>query len=376
MTRIELRIDVTEAAGLGEEAAVALTVDLPDVAALSERPVVCFGKPGGGYSKGYYTEDLPGPGKGAQSVWHTERGWVFVSIDHLGVGSSTLHPCTGERLDFTSVAAGNFAAEQEVLRRLADGSLAEGFPPIASPVTIGIGQSMGGCLTIIQQGRYHCYDGVGILGFSAIHTHPLVPPGVSPLVSPWIPRDVRPSDGVVLNGPALAAAQYRVRMAADVQAEEVRERAVRPSGALAYDFHFDDVDPELIALDVTDFPQRQGRQLPWSSATIPATVSTWCLTPGAVLPEAASITSPVLVAMGERDNVVDPDGEPRAFKSARSVDLFVCPRMAHMHNFAGTRELLWQRIATWGEWVRVCAGAGDSTSASQRVTYHREKGKP
>jgi hypothetical protein len=23
-----------------------------------------------------------------------------------------------------------------------------------------------------------------------------------------------------------------------------------------------------------------------------------------------------------------------------------------MHNFAGTRELFWQRLATWAEWVR------------------------
>jgi hypothetical protein len=25
--------------------------------------------------------------------------------------------------------------------------------------------------------------------------------------------------------------------------------------------------------------------------------------------------------------------------------------MAHMHNFAGTRELFWQRIDTWAAWV-------------------------
>jgi hypothetical protein len=40
--------------------------------------------------------------------------------------------------------------------------------------------------------------------------------------------------------------------------------------------------------------------------------------------------------MGERDVVADPRGEPRACSSAASVDLFVCQRMAHMHNFAGT----------------------------------------
>jgi len=27
--------------------------------------------------------------------------------------------------------------------------------------------------------------------------------------------------------------------------------------------------------------------------------------------------------------------------------------MGHMHNFAGTRELFWERIETWAAWVDV-----------------------
>ncbi|TMA25445.1 MAG: hypothetical protein E6J87_22805 [Deltaproteobacteria bacterium] len=50
--------------------------------------------------------------------------------------------------------------------------------------------------------------------------------------------------------------------------------------------------------------------------------------------------------------IPDPRGELRAYLSAPSVDIFVCPRMAHMHNFAGTRELFWQRIETWASWAR------------------------
>jgi len=69
----------------------------------------------------------------------------------------------------------------------------------------------------------------------------------------------------------------------------------------------------------------------------------------------ASITVPVLVALGERDVAADPKGEPRAYQSATSVDLYTCPRMGHMHNFAGTRELLWQRIDTWSAWVMASA---------------------
>ena len=107
-----------------------------------------------------------------------------------------------------------------------------------------------------------------------------------------------------------------------------------------------------VARDLGDFPARHGDIPPWGSATVPAAVALWCLAPGAVLTEAAGIRSPVLVALGERDVLVDPRGEPRAYESARSVDLFVCPKMGHMHNFAGTRELFWRRIETWAAWVR------------------------
>ena len=46
------------------------TVQLPDPDILAAEPVVCFAKPGGGYSKEYFTLDLPGPARGAQSDWH------------------------------------------------------------------------------------------------------------------------------------------------------------------------------------------------------------------------------------------------------------------------------------------------------------------
>jgi len=116
------------------------------------------------------------------------------------------------------------------------------------------------------------------------------------------------------------------------------------------------VDPAVVARDMDDYPARHGDLPPWGSATIPGTVALWCVSPGSTLTEAAAIRCPVLLAMGERDVVVDPVGEPRAYGSALSVDLFVCPKMAHMHNFAGTRELFWRRIETWADWVRAVVG--------------------
>ncbi|MET0370186.1 MAG: hypothetical protein ABW039_02290 [Sphingobium sp.] len=355
MQSIDLTIDVTQAAALGEPAHVALTITLPDPAAMADPPIICFAKPGGGYSRGYFTVDLPGPARGSQADWHAARGWIFVSVDHLGVGGSSIHAAS--KLDYTTTSAGNMAAEAEVLQRLANGTLADGFPAIADPVKIGIGQSMGGCMTIIQQGRYHCYDGIGILGYSAIHTHPPVRPGAEPIVAPWLPRDTQLRDDppVVVNAPAVAA--YRERMAAAVPDPD----APHP---MLWGFHYsEDYDADMEQAALTDLarffhihePEKQVGVAcqPWGSLTTPGAVARGSTTPGAVAPEAAAVTVPVLIAMGERDTCADVAGEPRAYRSAPSIDIFVCPRMSHMHNFAATRALFWERIEQFGAWAGV-----------------------
>lgn len=225
---LDIQLDVTEAAALGEPASVAVTVHLPDPETLRDNPVVCFGKPGGGYSRQYYTIDLPGPARGAQSQWHAERGWVFVAVDHLGVGGSSNH--AGSQLNFKSVAAANQSAEEQILRRLQDGVLLPGYPAISDPLKIGIGQSMGGCMTVVQQGRYHNYDGIAILGYSAVHTHPPTKPGCAPLVVPWWPRD-QVGDVPLRHSP-------------------LHHGDVKPDSgvSMGWGFHYDDVDPEIVPM--------------------------------------------------------------------------------------------------------------------------------
>ncbi|MDO7842059.1 alpha/beta fold hydrolase [Sphingomonas immobilis] len=353
MQAIDLQIDVTDAAGIGEPAHVAITVTLPDPADLATPPVVCFAKPGGGYSRGYFTVDLPGPARGAQADWHAQRGWIFVSVDHLGVGESSIHAAA--KLDYTATAAGSMAAEAEILRRLAEGTLAPGFPAIADPLKIGIGQSMGGCMTIIQQGRYHCYDGIGVLGYSAIHTHPPVRPGTRPIVAPWLPRDtlLRDTPPVIVNRAAVQA------YVAGLPAATASGSAEHP---MLWGFHYtDDYDDAMNAAALIDLarffnihaPEKQvGVECqPWGSLTTPGAVAQSSLTPGTVAPEAAAVTVPVLVGMGERDTTADVMGEPRAYRSSSSIDIFVCPRMSHMHNFAGTRVLFWERIESFANWA-------------------------
>jgi hypothetical protein len=349
---VELRIDVTDAAGLGEPAHVMASVILPDPALLGERPVVCFAKPGGGYARGYYTCELPGPARGAQAAWHAARGWIFVSLDTLGCGASSAHD--PDALDFAAVSAAAAAAEQDIVLRLANGVLLAGYPPVHQPVRIGIGQSGGASVTIYQQAHRREYDGIAVLGFGAVRSHPSTPPGEAPIVVGWYPRDSGAGQGAQpLNAAALDAAL-------DAAPADAAWKS------LAWGFHYDDVPHAVIEADLRHYEAiANGRGMapgeepqPWNSYATPGKVTRSTLTPGVVAAEAAAVTVPVLCAMGVRDLVPDPLGEPRAFLSARSVDLFICPRMGHMHNFAGTRALLWERIHAFGEWCRVVKAAG------------------
>ena len=73
------------------------------------------------------------------------------------------------------------------------------------------------------------------------------------------------------------------------------------------------------------------------------------ITPGVVAHEAAAIASPILVAAGERDVVPDLRAEAGAYAACTDLTLVEIPTMAHMHNMAGTRQLLWDRLHRWGE---------------------------
>jgi alpha-beta hydrolase superfamily lysophospholipase len=343
--RVELQLDVTSALGLGEAAHIAATVILPEV--MPQLPVIAFAKPGGSYTRSYYTHDLPGPASGAQADFHADRGWIFVAMDHLGTGESSRHD--PQRLDFAHCTRAALAAEQQVLTRLANGGLRPGLPPVLQPVRIGLGQSTGGSMAIVQQALHRCYDGLAVLGFSAVFNQPATAPGEAPVVSPWYSRNAAPGEAdTAINAAALSAAQ--------------REAAGQSAWAsLAWSFHYDDVAAEVVERDLAHYhaivakspAPPDARREPWNAYATPEEAARFVLTPGVVASEAAAITVPVLAAMGERDLVVDPLGEARAYRSAPSFDLFVCPRLGHMHNFGGTRALFWERIHRFGEWCAV-----------------------
>ena len=89
-------------------------------------------------------------------------------------------------------------------------------------------------MTVIQQGRYHCYDGIGVLGFSAVHTTVQLGVGLR-MPGGWVPRDVRASDGMVV------APDLEIDMVplVDVPADD-------GPPLMAWGFYYDDVDPAIV----------------------------------------------------------------------------------------------------------------------------------
>jgi hypothetical protein len=342
MESFDVSVDVTDAVDLGEPLHTRVTVTLPDPDRLTDPPIVCFAFPGGGYSRQYFTFDMPGASTGGQAGWHAARGWVFVSCDHIYVGESDA-PSQPGLLTFENVAAANAATVEEVWSRLLSGSLGDRFPPLVDPVRVGIGQSMGGCLTIVQQGQHGTYDGIGILGYSARHTVLAMPPGTPRLPWPYVPRG-----------------SLTVQVLSAPPVDDNPDFALRADGLpiSTWGFHFDDEPEDLVRADMDDYPTRHGRLPVWASATMPP-CATSMMSPGAVALEASVVRVPVLVAVGERDVCPQPLTEPSAYASASDVSVFICPRMSHMHNFAGTRERFWRRIENWGHTVATSLRASD-----------------
>lgn len=351
---VELVIDVTAEAGLGTPAHTAATVHLPPADALARPPVVCFAFPGGGYSRRYYTLDLrsdggQGPGPG-QAGWHAARGWIFVSCDSLGFGDASAP--AGDVLTYENIAAGNKATVAAVLTALESGTLLDGYPPVAGATTLGLGQSMGGCFTIVLQGQHRTFDGIAALGFSAIHTVVPSRPGTPPIGWPWLLRGSGLTTPTVLNQAALAAAAP-----SPGGRDAPPDDGETPEHPFAWAFHWDTEPAGIVAADMNAAaPGYDGPLPPWRSPSTPA-CGIYMVAPGTVATEAASITVPVLVAVGERDVVPTPWLEPSGYRSSPDVTVFVCPRMAHMHNFADTRREFWARIHVWGSGVAAMRAA-------------------
>lgn len=323
MRSYEVTLNVTGDVDLPGTLFTAATLYLPDRVDGPLTLMVAY--PGGTYNRGYY--DLRAVPGYSQAEHHVDQGFAFLACDHLGVGgSAVVDPFD---LTFERLAAANHATAGGVVQRLRAGTLADGLGPVAVDRMVGMGQSMGGCLVVVQQAIHRTFDAVAILGYSCI-------------------------------GPSFAAPDgSRMKFPAPPRGSDLRAGATRALGdvhahveMLRYCFHAADEDPALADPDKAFSPEARSvsQAAPWRAAVLPPCAATM-MADGVVAVEAAAIEAPVLIASGEIDIVPDPWAEPTFFRGSRDVAVFVVPGMCHMHNFARTRGLLWERLAQFARGV-------------------------
>jgi len=320
---VHLDVDITGKVAIEGVLHTQVTVHLPDPAARRDPPVVVFAFPGGGASRGMYCMEAPTTLAYSQARWHAERGIVFVSCDHLGTGGSS-HPDPASLSTPYPLAWANEATVHGVLGLLETGALVPGHPRLRDPVVLGIGHSMGANLTIVLQAHRETFAGIGVLGYSAIHTALPHPPGIDPRPPRRQPR-LHPPEG------------------RDVSAPGAHDRAVR-----RYMNRWDAEEAAEV--------KRHEWEIPLASRTMPP-AARFMNAAGVVTEEASWIEVPVFLGFGERDVTRNPWEEPRYYWRSRDVTLAVIPRMSHGMNSASTRVMLWRRLQHWAEGVAAFAGA-------------------
>jgi pimeloyl-ACP methyl ester carboxylesterase len=323
MLRKDIRIDVEPAEAKGEKLFAMVTVVTPDPVLLASRPLVWFGWPGGGYNRHYFDLQLPGRSGYSEAEFHVGKGSIFVACDHIGVGDSSIPEGAFNHSDIARI---NAAVARSVLTGLRDGSLMTELPAIDNPFPVAMGQSYGGLLLTHLQAEHGLFKGVAMLGWSGICT---------------MVKDV--------------SGQGNVAPPAELEGTEaLRDGLNHP---YRRSFHFDDVPEDIVAEDLLGYPARIGVPVPvWGASFMPGgpnfAPERGPLGPGVVTDEAAAIDVPVFIGNGEIDVAPDPRTEPEAYPMSSDITTIVLPRSSHMHNFAGTREILWKRLENWAVGIR------------------------
>jgi hypothetical protein len=305
-TRRELRIDVAPALGHAGPLEVSVTVVSPPPSTRPARPLVVVAIPGGTYHRRYWDLQPPGRAGYSKAEHLAARGIVFVACDYLGGGDST-RPDDGDFIGLETQADAAHAVLEALRHEMPDATF------------VGIGQSLGGFITMIQQGKYGDYPAVGIFG-----------------ASPLLIANTREQP----EWDTMSASERR----AWIIAENARQSGVAelpmyhgaPRDQYRGIFHVPDVPDDLFAYDEAE-----------CHTLIPRMAGIDGMTPGFAAPFASNITSPLFLAFGEFDVSADPHLEGSGYPQSPDITTVVVPDMAHMHNFAATREQLWDRFLLW-----------------------------
>jgi pimeloyl-ACP methyl ester carboxylesterase len=316
---VELAVDVSAVLPFADETntlSATVHVPTPEHDGPPRAVLVCW--PGGSYSRAYWDMHIPGHPGYSFAEHMTDRGFLVIAVDPLGVGSSS-RPADVDAVNLETMAsaAAEFVCRLRTL--LAAGELHSRLAPLEDVPLVAVGHSLGGCLAIVEQAVHGSYDAVVNLGF----TH-----GSKDAIESGPP-----------SGPAQDAAaplQAAVDQAkAFLSTEWDAGYGLAPRAPNHGWLHADDVPAEVVAADdekACAWPRQSyvGALLAGHSATY-----------------ARRLTCPVLVAFGDRDVPERPHDDVAFYRASHDVTLVVLTGSAHCHNFAATRNVLWDRLGTW-----------------------------
>jgi alpha-beta hydrolase superfamily lysophospholipase len=282
----------------------------PEEPAHARAVLVCLA--GGTYDKHYWHLEVP-ENPGYSFADHlAAHGYVVVALDHLGVGDST-DVAGPAGLDL--LARADAEVVRQVRERLSAGTLIDGLPAGALPV-VGVGHSMGACLTTMVQADANCYDAVVLLGYGV--------------------EVANVDHAVAADDLATSIRENYEMLRSFAGAEEGATSWLLSRLPLRDNFYAADVPDAVIAADDAHVSR------------LPSQANAEVISSGFVAGYANRIKVPVLLGLGaSRDVSPDPHAELANYPASSDLSLYLVEGSAHCHNMAGNRRALWDRIASW-----------------------------
>jgi alpha-beta hydrolase superfamily lysophospholipase len=311
VTPLQRRIEVGELLPGAGALAIAADIFLPTEP--SAAPAVLFCLPGGGMNRVYF--NLQGEGDFSFAAHLVARGFIVVSLDHLGVGESS-RPADGFALTPDLLAKANAIAVEALHKALRCGEITG--QPLPLLPSIGVGHSMGAMLTAMQQAQRPSHAALVLFGFSNA--------GLVAALTPDEKQFAGDPDGLRANLIRLA------RLRGDDPYPQVKRSAQ---------------GTELFAGATAD--PRGVEALKPARASLLLTAGVFSMVPGSCAPESARISVPVFLALGDRDMAGPPHLIPASYPGSPDVTLLVLPATGHAHFIFPARQHLFERVAGWCE---------------------------
>ena len=306
---------------LAGEGPLDLAVELfwPDRVDPSGPVVSYFCLPGGSINRHYYNLQAPGDDSFSFAAMMANQGAITFAVDHLGVGDSD-KPHDGFLLTPDRLAQANANVARKVLGGMREGSLVEGLPALKHLVSIGVGHSMGGMLTVLQQALARQHDGLLLMGFANAGMMSHVPEQAHHLAGN--PEAVKAEIEAVAR--AVYPEPYQ-RIAPSPEASQIFQ------GATADRAGVDAIKPTRDNLLVVGGLQS--------------------MIPGSIKPALDTVDAPVFLGLGDRDIAGPPHAIPAIFPNSRDITLTVLPETGHCQFIFPSRAELFRRIGEWTSFV-------------------------